>query len=139
MWIYLKWTRVCTMMNKNVQGLCARLKEEVIHLIDDLMEILPGETDIMAARMYFEFKSPEKIMEGFCKYVLPNNTRIMNRDESYFTQNDTIFGDLPKDKVRHFKNLFEPNNPQVTQDDKDVIWQYFEVFVKLAATYEKLI
>ena len=114
-----------------------QLKDQMLNLTDDLLEILPNESDIFAARMYFEFQSAMTLMEGFVKYVIPKREFIVKRDERYFTENDTIFGKLPKNKVDHFKNLYLSG--KIGDDEKQVIWDYFDVFLTLAENFEKVI
>lgn len=122
---------------KNAELFAIQLKEQMLNLTDDLLEILPDERDIFAARMYFEFQSSMTIMEGFVKYVIPKRQYIIDRDERYFTENDTIFGKLPKNKVDHFKNLYLSG--KIGDEEKQVIWDYFDVFLTLAENFEKVI
>lgn len=117
--------------------LSEQLKEQILNLIDDLIEILPKEQDILLARIFFEFQDDEKIMKGFQKFVLPQRKYIEEKDERYFTENDYIFGDLPKDKVKHFKYLYEKENVLSTED-KNVIWQYFQLFLNICDNYKKM-
>ena len=58
-------------------------------------------------------------------------------DERYFEENEHIFGPLPPNKVVHFRELIK--NGTFEQDDKDTIWDYFEVFVSLADKYKKFV
>ena len=114
------------------------LKTQMINLIDDLLEILPNEKDIFTVRVLFDaMMSPTKLIEGFIEYVLPWKEYITNRDETYFEKNDNIFGSLPAHKVQYFKTLYK--NGVFGQEEKETIWQYFDVFVSLAETYKKQI
>ena len=116
----------------------SELKEQMINLIDDLLEILPNETDIFLVRIYFDTAiNPIELMDNFIEYVLPWRDYIEQRDETYFEKNDHIFGKLPKNKVQHFKNLY--TNDVFDASQKEIIWQYFDVFLSLADTYKKYI
>jgi hypothetical protein len=122
---------------KTAEMFANQLKEQMLNLTDDLLEILPNERDVFAARLYFEFQPAINLMEGFVKHVIPRRDYIKNRDERYFTENGSIFGSLPQNKVDHFKNMFLSG--RIGDDEKQVIWDYFDVFLTLAENFEKLI
>ena len=127
-------------MNKNnvvCTNLCLELKDQLIRLLDDLIEICPNEPDILKIRFFFEhFTDSEKVMGEFVTWVLPWKTQIKNQDESYFDKNDHIFGPLPADKVQYFKKLYRSGI--LDNEDKKVIWDYLNVFIELSEKYRKL-
>lgn len=81
-----------------------------------------------------------KLIEGFIRTSEPDWDRIYDRDDSYFLTNaDKIFGDLPTASVTAFRDLFtlkdSNGSPFVGKEDRDVISEYFETFVKIAINY----
>ena len=120
----------------SAQYFAQELKTQILNLVDELIEILPNEKDILMARIYFDMLDENRIIQGFLRHVVPQRNYIENKDERYFTDNDYIFGDLPKDKVRHFKEIYEKDN-MISKDDKEVIWEYFQIFIKICDNYKK--
>ena len=123
--------------NRPIDKVLIKLKEQVLCLIDDLLVICPDESDILLVRIFFDTQvDAEKLMEGFVKWVYPWKGYIKNKNEEYFEKNDHIFGPLPADKVKYFKEKYKDGT--FDNDDKETIWAYFQVFIKLVEKYEKL-
>lgn len=122
---------------KIIQKILVQLKEQVINFLDDLLAICPNESDIIIIRLFFENHIDLKsIMENFIKYVYPWKEFIIERNEEFFEKNEHIFGPLPGDKVKHFKRKIKDGT--FTEEDKEIIWRYFEVFIALMEQYNKL-
>ena len=114
-----------------------QLRDQVLNLLDDLLSICPNEPDILLVRLFFENQvDPETLMSGFITWVYPWKNYIKDHDERYFDENDHIFGPLPGDKVQYFKVKMKDGT--FDEDDKETIWQYFEVFISLIEQYNKL-
>lgn len=122
---------------KNMNKINTQLKEQVLNLLNDLIQICPEEKDIIWLRLYFQIKSSDEIMKGFNEWVYPWKKEILSKDEKFFTQNNTIFGPLPEEKVKHFKKLL-CNQYIFNQDNKDILWEYFQLFINLIDKYKKL-
>ena len=119
-----------------INKILTQLHSQVLNLLDDLLCICPNEPDILIVRLYFENQvDPETLMKGFMKWVYPWKDYIVERNEQYFEKNDHMFGPLPPDKVNYFKIKFSDGT--FDKDDKQVIWEYFEVFLSLMEKYNK--
>lgn len=115
-----------------------QLKDQVINLLNDLMEIFPSDQKMLMARLYFENQVEANVlMKGFVKYVVPWKEKILVKDEKFFQENDHIFGDVESSNVSHFKNLYNSGN--LSPDDKKILWSYFSVFISLVEKYKKMI
>ena len=113
-----------------------QLKKQVLNLLDDLLSICPNEPDILLVRLFFENQiDNERLMREFIKWIYPWKDYIINHDERYFWENKHIFGPLPSDKVVYFRKKLVDGT--FDQSDKNVIWQYFEVFISLMEQYNK--
>lgn len=124
-------------MDKEKQ-LCMQLKAQVLNLFDDILSICPNEPELILLRVYFDVKIvPEKLMEGFIKYVYPWKTQILNNDETFFDNSENIFGIIPKNKVHYIKDKIKDGT--FDEEDKKVIWRYFEIFIKIMEKYHKII
>ena len=120
-----------------VDKILNQLRDQVLNLLDDLLTICPNEPDILLVRLFFENQiDPERLMKGFDKWVMPWKVEIKEHNEKFFEKNDHIFGPLPSDKVAHFKEKLKDGT--FDEDDKETIWQYFEVFIKLIDQYNKV-
>jgi hypothetical protein len=119
------------------------LKSQVIRLLDQLVNCLPDEqTDLIAIRLYFDaWISPQELMDSFIEYVLPHKVRISERDDTYFKNNEKVFGVIDLDpnvrhtKIYHFSRLWDKGI--IDEESKGVVWEYFDVFVRLVELYQK--
>jgi hypothetical protein len=114
-----------------------QLKAQVINQLDDLIAVCPNEGDILLVRFFFENNiDPQSLMDGFIYWVLPWKDYIQKRDERFFIENNHVFGPLPESKVAYFKQKFLDGTFDAA--DKEIIWQYFHVYVSLMEQYNKL-
>lgn len=119
-----------------IDKILAQLRDQVLNLIDDLLAICPNESDILLVRLFFDNQvDPQTLMDGFIQWVYPWKDYIKEHNENYFEENEHIFGPLPADKVAHFKRKMKDGT--FDEDDKETIWQYFEVYVSLIEQYKK--
>lgn len=118
------------------QQVLSDMKKQVINLLDDLSEVFPSETELLMARIYFDTQvDPLTIMQGFEKWVYPWKDKIIARDERFFHENDHIFGPVPANKLIKFKKMYKDGT--IDSQDKKVIWDYFNVYIKLIERYKK--
>jgi len=133
----LQLSTIMTDKQPIVDRILYQLKVQVLNLIDDLLTIFPDEPDILLIRLYFENQvDPITLMNGFVKWVYPWKNHIKNRNEDFFKKNDHIFGPLPTDKVYYFKRRVEDGT--LDKEDKDTMWKYFDLFIKLIDKYNKV-
>ena len=126
--------------NENkINNILKELKQQVLNLLDDLLEILSDESDIVIVRLFFENQlDPYLIMQGFERWVYPWKEEILERNEKFFADADNIFGPVPKEKLVKFKKMYHEGD-LINAEDKAVIWDYFEIYIKLIERYKKLI
>lgn len=124
-------------MDKEKQ-LCIQLKTQVLNLLDDILIICPNEPELILVRIYFDVKTaPEILMKGFIKYVYPWKEHIKQRDEIFFEKSENIFGTVPNNKISYIKNKIKDGT--FDEQDKKIIWQYFDIFIKIIEKYNKII
>jgi hypothetical protein len=113
-------------------------KKNFTELIDELIDKLDGNGDLIAFRVLIVNQIPvTTLMDKFVDFVVPYKDQITDRDESYFINDTNVFsmvGDASK--VNYFKDVWQSG--KLTDDDKDTIFKYFDVFIKLAETYSLL-
>jgi hypothetical protein len=127
------------MSNTNLitEKILYQLKSQVLNLLDDLLTIFPNEADLLLIRLFFENQiEPSKLMDGFIKWVYPWKEHILEHNEEFFEKNEHIFGPLPTDKIRYLKQKIHDGT--IDNEDKQVMWRYFEIFIKLIDQYNKI-
>jgi hypothetical protein len=112
-----------------------RFKRGYIQFIDELLEQFPNEPDLIIIRVFFQNEVPvTSVAESFIVNVLPYKEMIKKRDETFFLENNHMFGMLDGGKVSHFKKLW--TSERLDDDDKDTIWQWFDMFCALTEAYK---
>lgn len=107
-------------------------KENMTDFFDELIEQYPSEEDLLIMRFFLSEQIPmETLLTQFIRHVLPLRQAISKRDESFFLENENIFGTSPKDKVIRFKNLYLGMN----KEDRVVLFQWFDSFIAIADQY----
>jgi len=110
--------------------------KNLLEFLDILIVKLPSEKDLVNLRVLFNNTIPiEKAMEIFSKRILPYESMVINKDERFFIDGTDLFEGVKSDKVHYFKNLWL--SPTFTEDDKESLWKWFKVFLKLAQLYSK--
>lgn len=111
------------------------LKKNMIEFLDELIEQFEEESDLIVMRFFMADQlSIEMMMTHFVTYVYPLRDKIRSKDESFFIENNNIFGSSPQDKVIHFKKLYL----QMTEEDRSTLWAWFSCFISICERYLKL-
>lgn len=116
------------------------LKRIILEMINEIEECICEDEeekgDMIVCKFFFERMHSERIMYHIIDKVLPWKKKIMKRDEDFFASNKAIFAGLPDDRISHYGTLIN-DHERVSQDDRNVIWDYFEVMIKIAEKYKK--
>lgn len=124
-------------MSQPVDKVLKQLHQQVTNLIDDILTICPDERDLLSIRIFFNLYPEIDLMEGFIKWVYPWKEHIMEKNEDFFKKNTHVFGPLPADKVAHLKTKLYDGT--FDEQDKEIMWKYFQVFIRLVEKYKKLV
>jgi len=109
-------------------------RNKLIDFLDALREKLPKEKDIVVLRVYLAEQIPiETVLQIFAKRILPYEDMVNTQDERFFIEQNDLFEGLKRDKVHYFRELW--TSPTFTKEDKDSLWGWFKVFLKLAKMY----
>lgn len=105
----------------------------VVDFLGELAEQFPSEVDLAIAKMFIKNHiNPIVIIERFIKEALPHKNDFKNRNEHILIEKaNTIFGN--DQKVDRFKKLWLSN--LLDDDDRNVIWEWFDTFLILAERY----
>jgi hypothetical protein len=114
-------------------------QENLIKFIDEIIELLPptSKGDIIMLRILFIDSFPmEDAMKIFSERILPHTKMVLERDENFFLNCEDLFAGIKKDKVSYFKDLWL--SKELDDENKEIIWDWFTYFLKLAQKYNSL-
>jgi|UniRef100_A0A6C0KQ46 hypothetical protein len=112
-------------------------KTSLVGFLDELIQQFPEEGDLIVLRIFLADQVPtEEIMKTFCEKCLPLKDVIKRRDQSFFLSNNVLFEKIDQNKVNHFKKLW--TSPKLDDDDRCVIWAWYDNFVALSEKYQKI-
>ena len=123
-------------MNAQELRILSIFKDQFITFLDELIAQFPREPDLVIVRIFMKDQVP--IVDVMCHMVLqilPHVKRIESKDESFFLENTSLFSEISKESVIHFKRLW--TSEALDDDDKDAIWQWFKSFCELAKRYQQ--
>lgn len=111
-------------------------KKQLVLFFDELIEQFPSESDFIIVRIFINDQIPiENVMNYFIKELLPLKDMVKQKDEAFFIKNNILFSAIDKTKVNHFKRLWRSDS--LTEDDKNIIWEWFSTFIFLGEKYQK--
>jgi hypothetical protein len=120
--------------------LISQFKTNIISFLDELIVQFPRESDLVIFRIFLKDRIPIiDILNYFILKILPLKDMITNRNEDFFLNHCTLFDKLQSDKansISHFKKLWRSGC--LDDDDKKVVWQWFDSFVYLCEKYQKI-
>jgi hypothetical protein len=112
-----------------------QFKNGLISFFDELIEQFPEEPDLVIIRIFFNDQVPiQDVVEHFILILVSVRSKIERRDESFFLENNSLFQQLAKSKVNHFKRLWKSG--RLDKHDKEVVWKWVDSFVFLADRYK---
>jgi len=116
-------------------------KTQLTSFFDELISQFPQEGDLVIVRLFLANQIPVKdAMDVFNLKISRNDNElrqmVKNRNEAFFLEH-SIFNQLGKEKVTHFKRLWRSG--QLDEEDKSVIWNWIDAFVYLGDKYVKAV
>lgn len=120
------------------------IRNTVLELIVDFKENIftkPDEKgDLMLVEFFFNKMDACVMTDRIVKHVLPFSKEIAARKVSFFLEKrNEIFGGLPKERVDYFSSLIHKteNEGGLSDENKQIVWAYFDTLVALAEEYKK--
>jgi hypothetical protein len=114
------------------------MRKNMFELISDLSSIFTRSTDLSdleQIRLTIELVDDETLLEKMTESFLPFKKQIADRDLIFFKNNkNKIFVGIDQEKVNHFDHRITspPEEGGISNEDKDTIWDYFDVMIMLA-------
>jgi len=118
----------------------------VVAFMDELIDQFPSETGLIFARILLKDQIPiETTMKNFVLKIEKDDgklkTMIKEKNEKFFLENSVFSIDATNGEqyqiegstVNHFRNLWLSD---LDDDDRLIMWKWFETFVVLADKYQ---
>ena len=103
----------------------------VIDFIDSIIEVFQNSPKLIVARMLVKTSTPVKITETFIKSISPYSLHIKSKDPEFFEcVNMGFFSDGTLQELWKSESLSE--------DDREAIWTWFQLFNVLSEKYTKI-
>ena len=114
------------------------LHSDLLKFFDSLIEAFPDEGDLVIIRFALTDQFPiTDIMDYITVSLLPLKSKVDNRDNNFFLENNILFEELDNAKVNHFKRIWKSET--LNDEDRDSIWRWFDRFLLRAERYKKCI
>jgi hypothetical protein len=123
-------------------------KAKMIEFMDVISDIFPDDKDLIAKRILFENHVPiEESMNQFSIRVVPLEgddektrtekasrlTMIRERNDNFIKSNDSLFFGVNAQRLANWKQMWESR--KLTKEDRAMIWDWLDLFVRLAQMY----
>jgi len=119
--------------------LLSAFNNQLQEFIEELIKVFPEDNDFKTfeTSLYMLKKAnPRKILELFKTYIIPYSDKILKKDENFFleenyehlyNQNNTNAekGWIITNKLKKYWN-------EISNNTKDIIWEYFKVLILLS-------
>lgn len=116
--------------------------QKLREFVNDLIAVFPNDTDLYSFKTSLNMiglVNERQMIDLFIRFVHKSyKTQILNRDESFFlthTYNDEIShaGDnnITSQLIAKIKSYWVDMSPE----NKDIVWTYFGVLIRLAEKY----
>jgi hypothetical protein len=117
------------------------LMEFLTDLADNIFNTPDGRSDVGFVKAFFSVLSDQKIMDNMVDNLLPYSSEIENRNLNFFVkEKNKIFSGLPQEKIDHFEFLIitPADKGGLTDSNRGVIWDYFQVMLDIAKQFKKI-
>lgn len=113
-----------------------QFKDGLITFLDELIDQFPQEGDLIIIRIFLKDRIPiTDMMNTFVINILPFKKMVIDRNEDFFLNHCNILDSHDKSKVNKFKTLWR--SPYLDDDNKRIVWEWFDSFIYLAEKYQK--
>lgn len=102
-------------------------------LLKDLSCIKPGDPSLTLVMTAVDYCSPVILQEQFSDCVSPYKEKILARDEGFFMEADLAGDDADSftlTEINRIKGIWK--DPSTCVEDKECIWKYLTLLVKLS-------
>ena len=129
------------MTNCSKNEILKKFKDNLIKFTEALLEQFPNESDFYLLRIIINDSPIEITICCFGKVIVPHSDMVISKNEKFFLEEcGKIIKSLPginidSTKIDHFKKIWLSS--VLTSEDRDEIWKWFKLFLKLSKEYQK--
>ena len=124
-------------------SLLTAFNTQILNFLDDIIKIYPNDLDFLTfknAIILLKKSNPRKIYQMFDLYIDSYKTQILSRDETFFISeckyNElTDYTEYYKNNsidISHILDKLKLYWDELSETNKNNIWKYLEVLIKLA-------
>lgn len=121
-------------------NLLEEAKRTILDLLNEIEEIIElndiEQGELALVKLIFTRMNDETIMKQIVTKVLPFKTEIDTRNKNFFINHNTLFSSLPGQRVKHYRHILTDDD-RLDDEDREIIWQYFDTFIWLGEQYKK--
>lgn len=110
-------------------------KTQVVQFISELSQQFPNYKEFALASIAIQYMEPNVLMEKAIEFMDPFRQQILTKDENFFLNNQLSNENIIQSHITHIKQLWTSN--QLDDDDKDVIWDWFKMFIVIIDKHRK--
>ncbi len=103
--------------------------------LNNLDKLQPNDTSLLLIRTTINILSTETLVNQFMSYTDKYTHKILNKDESFFINELPGDNSFISNEINRLSKLWIHN--EITEDDKECIWNYFISLVKLGKSIMK--
>ena len=122
-------------MDLEQKKLLEKFQKSLVSFFDELVEMFPNEKDFILIRILVKDQIPSTQIMSYFEMAMLNKeiiSSIERRDDDFILSN-VLFSKISKSDV--FKNLWEK---RLDNDDKEMIWDWVDMFKSITTQYMKL-
>ena len=112
--------------------------QQLDNFINELCIIFPKNGHILLFREKYNLirgTNSNLIIEYFVKYILPHKTVIMNEDSSFFLDGGGQEELKDNSGLKFRDNITNLWKTEMSDQNKEIIWKYFKIFILLCEKY----
>ena len=126
------------MSQKNEINYLIHFKTQMLHFLDELIQIFPHEPSFIIIRIFVNDKITVKDVLGrFMLECLPVSRAVKERNDKFFIYSDFIFEkyaeDVGEEEIQNFRKLWESD--VLDEENKIVIWKWLDMFMIISKRY----
>ena len=123
-----------------------KFKKYIMQFIEELVELCPDKAEFFMVKIFVKDKVPlPDIIERFVSIVLPYEKEIKAQNDDFFLTTSALI-----ESMTGFEYMAQDNNGEIIlesmrnlwqhrfdSDDKEAIWKWLNLFIKLGNKYKK--
>lgn len=119
----------------SLKDLSNTIKEFISDVRDNIATDSTEKGNLLQVEFFFNKMDYGTIMDYAIQHILPYEKKIKKRKLSFFVKNkEKIFGGLPMEEIN---KLSKKITEEISEEDQNVIWSYFDVIISIVEDYKK--